>query len=146
LLFILIFEKENSMRFLLFLSISLVPLLSFAFQCPDYQAFYQDAQNIWHIDNLPPAPLGTFWETIHQGPFASDYHLLNTSTVILTYGTRPERVNCTYGADGAIFLGINLHLRNDQLPAALPGAAFDGGIPNYCNAVPTACQFNVKKV
>ena len=114
-----------------------------AFHCPSYQDFYQDKEGIWHLTQLPPAPDGTYWGPVHQGPWGDKQHHINSIEVSLTRGTYLMRVQCSYGVRGSIFMGIDLHTEQQQIPIPLPGAPFNGDIPNDCKVSPEACEFTV---
>jgi hypothetical protein len=133
------FVKNSFMLF-----ICLFSPISMAFHCPSYQDFYQDTQGQWHLTQFPPTPDCTYWGVVHQGPWGAKEHKIDSVNVSLTYGTYPMRVQCSYGVRGSIFMGIDLHTQAKQKPASLPGAPFDGDIPNECVASPEACEFTVK--
>ena len=133
------------MKNVLVLYLILLPSLCMAFQCPLYSDFYQDKNMVWHLTKVPPAPAGTFWEPLHQGPLAPKNHKVNSIDVSLTYGTWQDRVNCDYGKNGNIFMGVSLHVSQNQKPMPGLGSSFEGDIPNDCFISPEACQFEIKE-
>jgi hypothetical protein len=128
---------------LFFLCFWCLVMPSLAYECPPFSDFYQDVQNVWHLTQFPLAPPGTYWEPLTQGPLAPTYHEVNSIDVGLTMGTWPKRVQCDYGVDGNVFMGIELHMGAKQYPRILNDAPFESDPPADCFESPERCQFDV---
>jgi hypothetical protein len=132
------------MKKIYLLLLLLLPGITSAFQCPPYSNFYQDNNRIWHLTENTPAPSGTYWGTLTQGPLAPRSDHVDTIEVMLTYGTLPVRVYCSYGIGNNIFMGVSLHVQEKQFPYPVIASNFTDEMPPECKLSPAACQFDVK--
>jgi hypothetical protein len=128
------------MKNVIVFSIILFSTACFAFQCPPYHDFHQDKDNVWHLTNTPPAPAGTFWKPMTQGPLAPQNHIVNSINVQLTHGTYPGRVHCFYGNNGRIYMGMELQVSDNQKPKPGSGAPYED---SNCYSSPEVCTFDV---